>query len=485
MITDNRIRLESLKNKVMGADEAALLVKKGMVIGISGFTLAGNPKVVPSAIAKRAESGEELALTLITGASVGDEVDGVLTRSGALARRYPYQTNDSLRNAANQGKVAYVDMHLSQVPFYIKQGYFGKLNLAIVEAVAIDEKGNIIPSSSLGCSNVVVEYAEKVIVEINTSQPLELEGIHDVFSPKRIPNTEPIPITSAKDRAGLPYIKCDPAKIAAIVYTDIPDNNRSVPPLDADSIAMAKNLIVFLEKEVAAGRLPEHLPPLQSGVGMVANAILGGLKESRFRDLNVYSEVLQDSVLDLLDSGTVSFACSTALTISPERRVSFYKDFGKYKDKIMLRPMEISNSPEVIRRLGVIAINTALEADLAGNVNSTHVNGCRLMNGIGGSGDFARNASVTIFTTQSTAKNGEISCIVPYVSHIDHTEHDVQIIITEQGYADLRGLTAWERAEKLIENCAHPKFRKELHECVKKLLETMPHKHNIPLGGWK
>ena len=456
-----------------------------MVIGTSGFTLAGNPKVVPSAIAKRAENGEELALTLITGASVGDELDGVLVRSGALARRYPYQTNDSLRNAINQGEVDYVDMHLSQVPWWIKHGYFGKLDMALIEAVAIDEEGNIIPSSSLGGSNTMVEYAQQVIVEINNSQSPELEGIHDVYSPKRYPNTEPIPITSAKDRIGLPYIKCDPEKISAIVYTDIPDMNRSVPPLDEESVAIAKNLIAFLENEVKSGRMPEHLPPLQSGVGVGANAILGGLKQSRFRDLHVYSEVLQDSVLDLIDSGTVSFACSTALTISPERRPSFYKDFAKYKDKIMLRPMEISNSPEVIRRLGVIAMNTALEADLAGNVNSTHVNGCRVMNGIGGSGDFARNASVTIFTTQSTAKKGEISTIVPYVSHVDHTEHDVHVIITEQGYADLRGLTAWERAEKLIENCAHPKFRKELHAVIDKLRETMPYKHNIPLGGWK
>jgi len=168
----------------MSADEAALLVKKGMLIGTSGFTLAGNPKAVTPAIAKRAENGEELALTVITGASVGDEVDGVLTRSGALARRYPYQTNDSLRNAANQGKVAFVDMHLSQVPFWIRYGYFGKMDLGIIEAVAIDEKGNIIPSSSLGCSNTIVEHADKIIVEINNSQSPELEGIHDVYSPK-------------------------------------------------------------------------------------------------------------------------------------------------------------------------------------------------------------------------------------------------------------------------------------------------------------
>ena len=74
-----------------------------------------------------------------------------------------------------------------------------------------------------------------------------------------------------------------------------------------------------------------------------------------------------------------------------------------------------------------------IEADIYGNVNSTHIMGSSIQNGIGGSGDFARNAYISMFLSPSTAKSGAISCIVPMVSHVDHTEHDVHVIVTEQG----------------------------------------------------
>ena len=134
-------------------------------------------------------------------------------------------------------------------------------------------------------------------------------------------------------------------------------------------------------------------------------------------------------------------------------------NWTSFGPRFVLRPQEISNNPEVIRRLGLFSINTALEADIAGNVNSTHVLGRSMMNGIGGSGDFARNAFLSIFTCPSTAKGGKISTIVPMVSHVDHSEHSVQVIITEHGVADLRGKSPGERARLMIENCAHPDYR--------------------------
>ena len=117
----------------------------------------------------------------------------------------------------------------------------------------------------------------------------------------------------------------------------------------------------------------------------------------------------------------------------------------------------------MIRRLGIISINTAIEVDIFGNVNSTHVMGRQMMNGIGGSGDFTRNAYLSIFTCPSTAKGGKISTIVPLVSHMDHSEHSVQIVATEYGIADLRGRSPYERATLIIHNCAHPDFRDELN----------------------
>lgn len=472
-----RIACKELLDKVASAQEASMLFENGMTVGMSGFTAVGYPKAVPMALAER---GSEVKITLITGASVGDQLDGSLSRAGVIERRYPYQTNKSIRDMINAGKIKYVDMHLSQVPWWIKHNYFGKLDLAVIEAAAIDEFGNIIPTTAVGCSDTLVKYADKVIVEINTCIPAEIAGIHDIYTPERIPNTQPIPITEPGSRIGTPYIPCSPDKIAAIVFCDIPDSNAELKDADDTMQAIAENLITFLENEVRAGRLPEPLPPLQSGVGGVANAVLSCLEKSDFTDLTVYTEVMQDAVVRLIKSGKVLKASATALTISPSKKAEVYADIESLKKTVILRPEEISNSPEVIRRLGLIAMNTALEADLSGNVNSTHVNGVQVMNGIGGSGDYARNAGLTIFTTASTAKNGTISCIVPQITHVDHTEHDVHVLVTEQGVADLRGLTAYERAEVIIENCAHPTFRPKLLEYLKKAKNSSLAKHALP-----
>ena len=472
-----RMKCERLQDKVMTADEAALLVKDGMTVATSGFTPAGYPKAVPLAVAKRAENGEQIGLTLITGASVGDELDGAWARAGVTKRRYPYQTNSFTRNAINDGKIAYADLHLSQTAFYMKMGYFGKIDLAIVEACEIDEKGHIYPTTSGGIANVAVDCADKVIIEVNAAQSLKLKGIHDVYSPKKPPNTEPIPIVTPKDRIGVPYIECPAEKIAAIVLTDIPDGDAQSSPADADQVQMAQNLITFLKGEVAKGRMGNNLMPLQSGVGTVANAVLGELAKSDFEHLTIYTEVLQDAVLDLMDAGKVDFASTTALTLSKNGKKHFYDNIDQYIDKIVIRPSELSNNPEVIRRLSLIGMNTAIECDIYGNVNSTHIGGTRLMNGIGGSGDFARNSGLVVFFTASTAKEGTVSSIVPYVTHIDHTEHDVHVIVTEQGVADLRGLSPVERANAIINNCAHPKFRPELQAYLEKALSTSKYKH--------
>ncbi|MBQ2959825.1 MAG: acetyl-CoA hydrolase [Oscillospiraceae bacterium] len=480
----DRIRNAKLREKVMSPEQAALLVKPGMVIGTSGFTGVGYPKAFPLALQERAEKeSERFGLTLITGASVGDELDGALARSGAIARRYPYQTNPAIRNSINKGDIAYVDMHLGHVPQWIKKGLFGKIDLAVIESAGIDERGGIIPTMAVGCSDALVQCAERVVVEINLSVPMEIEGLHDIYSCESAPYTKPIPILSPGDRIGCSAIACDPEKICAIIFCWLPDGNKELAEANTEQQAIADHLIEFIKKEVAAGHLPEPLPPIQSGVGGVANAVLSGLEKSEFRDLSLYTEVMQDSVIRLMNSGKVVMASATALTVSPSMRPEMFEQLEELKGKIVLRPEEISNSAEVISRLGVIAINTAMEADLSGNVNSTHVDGVRVMNGIGGSGDFARNAGLTIFTTSSTTKNGSISCIVPQVSHVDHTEHDVDVIITEQGLADLRGLTAFERAEKMIKNCAHPKFRAGLEAYLEKVKASACAKHGLP-AAW-
>lgn len=468
MVT-KRIRNQELMKKVVSAEEAANLIKDGMVIGVSGFTPSGYPKDVPLALAERVKrTGEKMKLTLYTGASVGPEIDGAWTEAGIISKRTPYQTNNELRNSINKGQTEYFDMNLSTMPQFVDYGFLPKVNVAIIEALAITEEGNIIPTTAVGNAATFVANADIVIVEVNEYQPLALEGIADIYSLEKPPFRKPIPITHPGDRIGTTYIPCGLDKIAAIVMTNLPDKTRALAPIDEKSKAISKNLIDFLENEVKEGRLPKNLLPLQSGVGSVANAVLAGLCESNLENLTCYTEVIQDSMLDLIRCGKAKMVSSTALSPSPAGMVDFRRDLDSLKDKIILRPQEISNNPEVIRRLGIIAMNTALEVDIYGNVNSTHVMGTKMMNGIGGSGDFTGNASLTIFTTESIAKKGDISSIVPFVSHVDHTEHNVMVIVTEQGTADLRGKCPKERALAIINNCAHPDYRPQLLEYFEK-----------------
>ena len=472
----DRVRNKDLQAKIVTAEEVAAYIKPGMSIGMSGFTASAYPKAIPLALAERMKK-EPFKIDLWTGASTGPELDDTLAAVHGIKKRLPYQTDAILRGEINNGSVDYLDLHLSESAQLARVGYLGKLDVAIVEAVAITEEGNIIPSTSLGNAASYVQQADVVIVEVNTTQPLELEGMHDVYVPLDPPNRLPIPIVQADDRVGTPFIPCTPEKIKFIVPCDIKDHTRDLAPIDENSKKMSQFTLEFLNAEIKAGRMPKNLLPLQSGVGNVANAVMAGFVDSDLEDLTVYTEVIQDGMLDLIDANKLNFASGTAFSPSPAGMERFYKDVEKYKKYLLLRPQEISNSPEVVHRLGVIAMNTALEVDIYGNVNSTHVTGTKMMNGIGGSGDFARNAFLTIFYTPSIAKGGAISSIVPMCSHIDHTEHDVDVIITEQGIADLRGLAPRKRALEIINNCVHPDYKPVLLDYYNRAVEATKHAH--------
>ena len=472
-----RVRNKALYAKIVSAEEAAGSIKPGMNIGASGFTPAGYPKAVPLALAARMKQ-EHFQVNLWTGASVGKELDGALAEVKGIAKRLPYQTNDTIRKAINSGAIQYTDLHLSHVAQMSRYGFFGgKVDVAIVEACAITEEGHIVPTTSLGNAASFVQSADFVIVEINTSQPLELEGMHDVYVPLDPPNRQPIPLVKAGDRIGTPYIPCGPDKIAYIVPCDIKDDVRPLAAIDDDARAMTGHLIDFLHREIKAGRMPVNLLPLQSGVGSVANAVIAGLADSDFENLTVYTEVIQDGMFDLIDAGKLIIASGTSLTPSPGGLKRLYDNIAEYRKKIILRPQEIANNPEIARRLGVIAMNTAIEFDIYGHVNSTHIMGTKMMNGIGGSGDFARNAYLTCFFSNSIAKQGNISSVVPMCSHFDHTEHDVDVFITERGVADVRGLSPKERARVIIDNCAHPDYQPMLREYLERAEKATGYAH--------
>ena len=471
-----KIKVSELHDKIVTAKEAASWIQDGMMLGMSGFTRAGDAKVVPLALVEKAKT-ENFKVDVYTGASLGPEVDQYMVEAGIIRKRAPYQGDRAMRNKINAGEVLYQDAHLSHNAELIRQGLVGPIDFAIIEATAITEDGLLVPTTSVGNSPVLVESAKEIIIELNITIPDSLIGVHDIYVPKAYGERGPIPLQSAGERIGTIGIPLDFSKVKGIVISDIPDAPSTIVEPDTETAKIAEYLLNFLRDEIKAGRLTNTLAPLQSGVGSVANAVLNGFLNSEFEDLEVYSEVLQDAVFELLDAGKVRVASATSITLSEERGKQVFSELDRYKDSLILRPQEISNHPEIIRRLGLIAINTALEVDIYGNVNSTHVSGTKMMNGIGGSGDFARNARLGIFVTKSYAKGGTISSIVPMVSHHDHTEHDVDVIVTEQGIADLRGLAPKERVELIIENCSHPDFKEQLRDYYIRAVEATGNAH--------
>jgi succinyl-CoA:acetate CoA-transferase len=471
-----RIGCERLRSKVMSAADAASLIDSGTTVGMSGFTGSGYPKSVPLALAARIEAahaaGDPFRLRVWTGASTGPELDGALAKADGIEFRLPYNSDPIAREKINRGEMEYFDMHLSQVAPMAWQGFLGPLDTAVVEISGIRPDGSLIPSSSIGNNKTWLDRADKVILELNHWQSADLEGMHDIYYGTALPpHRVPIPLERADDRIGETAFRCDPDKIVAIVETDAPDRNLPFTPPDDNARAIAGHLLEFFTHEVAKGRLPASLLPIQSGVGNIANAVLTGLVDSPFNDMTAFTEVIQDGMLDLLDAGKLRMASATAFSLSPEAAARLNADMKRYRDRMILRPQEISNHPELIRRLGCLAMNGLIEADIYGNVNSTHIMGSRIQNGIGGSGDFARNAYVSIFMTPSTAKGGKISAIVPQASHVDHISQDVQVLVTEQGLADLRGLSPKQRARLIIENCAHPAYRPALQDYYARALK--------------
>lgn len=456
--------------KFMNADEAARLIKNDYNVGFSGFTHAGCPKIVPTALAKFAEEehakGNPFKIGMFTGASTGDMLDGALARAHAIKFRTPYQTNKDLRNAINSGEVPYFDMHLSSLAQEIRYGFLGGVDVAVIEACDVTENGEIVPTCGVGISPTVANLAKIVIVELNRWNPKEMRGMHDIVELQDPPHRGEIPIYSVRDRIGKDHIKVDPSKII-VVESNTPNEGGGFAPVDEVTTQIGNNVANFFIKEMAEGHMPKSFLPIQSGVGNIANAVLAAMGESKeIPDFEVYTEVIQDSVIDLMETGRIKFASGCSLTVSNPCIEKIYKNLDFFKERVVLRPSEISNNQEIVRRLGIIAINTALEADIFGNINSTHVMGTKMMNGIGGSGDFTRGAYVSVFVTPSTAKDGKISAFVPLVSHEDHSEHSVKIVISEYGVADLRGKSPLERAHEIIEKCAHPDYRPLLREYI-------------------
>lgn len=452
--------------------EAAALVPETATLLVSGFGGVGYPKLVPEALA----AGDDRELTVVSGGGVGDEIDRALVESGDMARRYPFVPNETAREAANDGRIAFHDRHISRLADEVR---FGGLRagtrgeaVAVVEAVAVGPDW-IVPSTSIGHTPAYVGAADRLIVEVNRAQPLALARVHDVHVRAAPPNREPIPLADPLGETGGPTVRFDPDALAAVVETDRPDDPYEFRAVSDTDEAIAANLGAFLEAELDRNPLLEDAVNIQFGVGSLGNALMGALADVEFgdRDVAYVGEVVQDGLLDMLDAGDLRGASATSLALSSEGQHRLFADVERYAEDVVLRPADVSNAPELIDRFGVVGVNSAVEVDLYGNANATHVRGTRVVNGIGGGGDFARNCRLGVVALPSTAVGGDVSRIVPLTPHVDHTEHDASVVVTEHGVADLRGLSPRERAAELVA-VADPSFRDDLSAYRTRAAET-------------
>jgi succinyl-CoA:acetate CoA-transferase len=433
----------------------------------------GFPKATFGALAERIKAEGGLKIDLLCAGPLSSEFEDILFEAGGIRKRIGAVGGAKLRGGINRGEVTFIEGKGSSLPLQVKRGWFGPLDMAVIEAVGLTEDGQIIPSTAVYDAQEWIETASQVIVEINLDRPLSLEGLHDVC-PR---GDDPIPVVVGNPlkRIGVPYFSVDPRKIKAIVISDLGDKPSKEAKPDTMGAVIGQYLVDFFRKEIAAGRLSESLPPLELGFGELFGNMMRKIGESGFKNFRFHLPMVSDPVFELVAAGKVDWVAGIALRLSAEAWKRFEQEPDRYKKFMVLRPVTVNGCAELIQRMGVVAINGCLEMDLLGQVNSSHVLGTKIMAGIGGTYDYSRNSLYSIFIARSTTKGGDISSIVPRVSHVDHTMHDVDVLVTDQGLADLRGLDPRERAEEIIRQCAHPDYRGMLSDYLERAKKEPGH----------
>lgn len=444
---ESRIRSAGLRSLVKQAAEASEVIKNGMTVAVGGYTSCGYPKAVIRALAERANSGEQLRLSVVSGSNNG-VVDTILAEASIVARRAPMIESKVIAGQINKGSVSYCEQQMNKMPHLLRAEAFGHIDVAVVEAVAVNSEGSFVPSSSVGFVPLLVQLADKVIIEVNAAMPGQLEGMHDIY----MPDGGPIPIVSAGQRIGAASVPCDIRKISAIVMSDEPDEVAALAPVKPEQAAIADNLFNFLELEMKRRGI-KQLPPVQTGFGNLAAEIVNALGRSNFSDISFFGGVAQEANIKLAASGKAkAVSCGSVKMSSEVKRL--IEENEDVRRRVVIRNGEITNNSEVIARLAPITLTSGIEMDIYGNVNSSHISGSKIVNGLGGGANFAANAGLSVMMIVSTGKGGAISTIVPMVSHQDISEHDIDVVVTENGVADLRGKSDVERAREIIENCA-------------------------------
>lgn len=445
----------ALRGKVCTARQAAALIPEGAVVAASGYTGAGDPKAVLAALAERGAAGELHGIDLITAAQLSRTAEEALAQAGVLRRRAPFSVAGAVRRLANSGALSYVEVSMAKMPRLFASGAFGQPDVAVIEVMGVWADGRVMLTTSVGMNDLMCAKAKTIILEVNTAQPACLAGVHDVYD---APAHAGRGLAFAGERIGEREMRIDLEKVAAVVWSAVPDETPEQSEPGAAEEAICRNLFTFLDREYP-GRT---LPPVQTGIGGLSRAILRAFRSSAYRDLSFFCGALQEDMLELLLAGKAGVLSGGSVVTTPAARAALEALGHDLPEHLVLRSMEVCNGPAAAAGLGILALNTGVEADLFGNVNASHIMGRQVVNGIGGGASFAAGAGLSVVLLPSVRKGGAISCFVPQTPHVDIVHHDVDVVISEWGTADLRGKDDLACARAVLENCVHPDYRQQM-----------------------
>jgi len=485
------MKVEDLSSKIASPEEAIkkYFPKKG-IIAFGGMAGTSYPKAIPKKLSELIQKGEFDAsdYVILSGGTETMEFESWISNL-KISRKFPLGASSTiLRDPVNERKIPAMDYWLYEFSSLISRGVLsrkiGNIDLTIIEATGIDDEG-IVPSLSVDATPSFIENSKKVIIELNESKP-NLKGFHDIFLPKA---GKEIMIKNPLDRIGRIVYNIPFSKIAAIVVTNEEESEKiHYSGITNADLKIVDNIIDFLLKEIKEDEnLRSEYFTLQPAAGPVAGALSRKIHELE-TNIWIWGEVAATSWIETLSRNVKGISASSIYTLPGEQnfRKKLYEEIESLRKYIVIRPYEIANNPQVIARFYHVVVQQAVEVDIYGNANVSHI-GPNLMVGVGGSGDHTRPSYITILALQSTTSNEKISRIVPLLRHVDIPEHDVDILVTEQGWVDLRFLSPIERAERIIEKCAHPKFKDDLFEYlgkIKKIKGHEPYEINHALKYW-
>lgn len=473
----SRIKDVDLLDKVMDAEDAVKkFVAGSKAIAISGMTGTGYPKVVPRAMSEYVErTGEKFDVVVYGAGTVGVDLEEHLSRIG-IRRRFPIGASAEVtRKLVNSREFEAYDMWLTEYSRWLRDDVltrrFSGIDIAIVEATGVTEEGLVL-GTSVDASPVFIEKARGVIVELSLVKPYML-GLHDIYVPKI---NEVIPVRSVLDRIGDRVVKIPKSKVMAVVPSTIDDQRGAYSPGGDIDRRVVENIVDFLSKEASEDpNLRTDYVTLQPAAGPIASLLADRIHEIGF-SLSIWGEIASVRWLKTLSGNVKAISGSAIYTLPGDERLreEFYENIDEFKDRVVLRPQAISNSPEIISRFYHINVQQAIEVDVYGQVNITYI-GDRFIVGVGGSGDHAKASYITIVALPSITGSG-LPRVVPLVYHVDLVDHDVDIIVTDQGWADLRGLSPLEKARAIIEECAHPSYKDMLWDYLETVVKKTGHR---------